>query len=227
MVDRRVAGEPLEYILGWAQFCGLRIRVEPGVFVPRRRSEFLVQQAVGLTRSGAVVVDLCCGSGAIGAALVESVPGIELYAADLDPVAVGCARRNLAGRGQASEGDLYEALPAKLAGRVDVLVCSAPYVPTDAIDFMPAEARLHEPVHALDGGPDGMAVQRRVIAEAARWLIPGGHLLLETSAQQAPVAVGLLANAGLSARVAHLDDLEATVVIGRKPGAQAASQAVR
>src|SRR5262245_29444624 len=95
MVDRRAAGLPIEYVVGWAEFAGLRVAVAPGVFVPRRRTEFLVDQAAALTRPGAVVVDLCCGSGAVGAALAAAVEGIELHAADIDPAAVRCARRNL------------------------------------------------------------------------------------------------------------------------------------
>ena len=130
MVDRRVAGLPLEHVLGWAEFCGLRIAVDPGVFVPRRRTEFLVGQATALARPGAVVVDLCCGSGAVGAALVAALDRVELYAVDLDPTAVRCARRNVAAAGgQVYEGDLYDPLPATLRGRVDVLVANAPYVP--------------------------------------------------------------------------------------------------
>ena len=192
--------------------------VEPGVFVPRRRTEFVVDQVVTLMRPGAVVVDLCCGSGAISAALLVRVPEVELYAADIDPVAVRCARRNIGDRGRVCQGDLYAALPAEVAGRVDLVVCNAPYVPTEAIAFMPAEARLHEPRVALDGGPDGLDIQRRVIAEAPDWLIPGGHLLIETSRTQASSTVATLQRAGLSATVAHSDDLDATVAIGRYPG---------
>src|SRR3954471_10190874 len=95
MPARRVAGDPLEHVLGWAEFCGRRIAVDPGVFVPRRRTEFLVQYAASLAGPGDVVVDLCCGSGAIGAALAAAVPGIEVHAADVDPAAVRCAWRNL------------------------------------------------------------------------------------------------------------------------------------
>ena len=119
MVDRRVAGLPLEQVLGWAEFCGLRITVAPGVFVPRRRTEFLVHHAAALARSGDVVVDLCCGAGAIGAALAAAVDRAEVYAADIDPAAVRCARQNLRGsRGHVYQGDLYEPLPRGLRGRV-------------------------------------------------------------------------------------------------------------
>ena len=218
MVERRVAGEPLEHILGWTEFCGLKIIVEPGVFVPRRRTEFLVEQAATLARPGTVVIDLCCGSGAISAALLGRASEIELYAADFDPVAVRCARRNLGARGRVCQGDLYEALPAGIAGRVDLVVCNAPYVPTEAIAFMPGEARLHEPMMALDGGPDGLDVQRRVIADAPSWLVAGGHLLIETSRKQASSTAATLEQSGLLATLTRCDDLDATVAIGRKPG---------
>jgi release factor glutamine methyltransferase len=218
MVAGRVAGRPLEYILGWAEFCGLRIVVEPGVFVPRRRTEFLVQQAASVTQPRAVVVDLCCGAGAIGAALAASVGDIDLYATDIDPHAVSCARRNLGGD-RVFEGDLYEPLPSGIRGRVDVLVANAPYVPTDAIGMMPPEARLYEARVALDGGADGLDIQRRVVAGAPVWLRPGGWLLIETSRRQAPRLAEVFAGSGLVARIAGSDELEATVVIGKMAGA--------
>jgi release factor glutamine methyltransferase len=220
MVERRAAGLPLEQVLGWAEFCGLRVAVVPGVFVPRRRTEFLVREAAALLRPAAVVVDLCCGSGAVAAALAAALSSIEVYAADIDPAAVRCARRNLVpAGGLVYEGDLDEPLPVGLRGRVDVLVANAPYVPTEAIGLMPPEARLHEPRVALDGGPDGLDVQRRVIAVAPRWLAPGGHLLIETSEQQAPHTAEAFVRRGLLARVARSDELSATVVIGTMPGA--------
>lgn len=218
MVDRRAAGLPLEHVLGWAEFCGLRIAVDPGVFVPRRRTEFLVRQAAALARARPVVVDLCCGSGAVGAALVAALDRVELYAVDIHPAAVRCARRNVAAAGgQVYGGDLYEPLPATLRGRVDVLVANAPYVPTEAIGLLPLEARRHEPRVALDGGADGLDVQRRVSAAAPQWLAPGGYLLVETSERQAPQTVETVACHGLIPRVASSDEMNATVVIGTRP----------
>ena len=232
MVDRRVAGLPLEHVLGWAEFCGLRIAVDPGVFRPRPRTEFLVQQATVLGRETSVdsedgqvlhrprvvVVDLCCGSGALGAALVAALDGVELHAVDLDPVAVQCARRNVtAAGGQVYEGDLYEPLPVTLRGRVDIVVANAPYVPTDAIALLPPEARIHEPLMSLDGGADGLDILRRVTLAAQHWLSPGGHLLVETSVVQAPHLVDTVASCGLIPRVASSVELEATVVIGTRP----------
>ena len=213
LVAERVAGRPLEQILGWVEFAGLRIVVEPGVFVPRRRTGFLVEQAVGLAGRAPLVVDLCCGSGAIGAALTARLPDLDLYAADLDPVCARCARRNLPGA-RVFQGDLFAALPVQLRGRVDLLVVNAPYVPTDAIAYMPPEARDHEPRLALDGGADGLDVHRRIAAGAPDWLAPGGHLLIETSELQAPGARSMLAAVGLGASVVHSEDVDSTVVIG-------------
>jgi len=211
LAARRVDGAPLEALLGWAEFCGLRIAVDPGVFVPRQRTAFLVAQAVRRAGPGAVVVDLCCGTGAIGAAIAAAAPGVEVHAADVDPAAVACARRNLP---RVYQGDLYAALPERLRGRVDLLVVNAPYVPTDAIATMPPEARDHEARIALDGGGDGLDVHRRVAAGAPDWLTPGGHLLIETGVAQAPVAADLFQRHGLRATVARSEDHDATVVIG-------------
>jgi release factor glutamine methyltransferase len=257
MVDRRAAGLPLEHVLGWAEFCGLRIAVDPGVFVPRRRTEFLVGQAVALagradvpTRQAdalaqgadalarqadeashvgpseepasqarpVVIVDLCCGSGAVGIALAAVLDPVELHAADVDPDAVTCACRNLAAvGGQVYHGDLYEPLPAALRGRVGLLTANVPYIPTEEIGLLPAEARMHEPRVALDGGPDGLDVLRRVATAAPQWLAPGGHLLIETSERQAAQAADIFSGCGLLPQVASSDELSATVVIGTRP----------
>lgn len=219
MLDRRIAGLPLEHVLGWARFRGLRITVEPGVFVPRRRTEFLVEQALAAAPGASVVVDLCCGSGAVGAALAASLDGAALHAADIEPTAVRCARRNVAPfGGHVHEGDLFAALPDTLLGRVDLLAANVPYVPSGEVPLLPTEARDHEPWVALDGGADGLDILRRVVAEAPRWLAPGGHLLVETSAQQAPLAVETFAHCGLSPRLAVSEEWDAHVVIGTRGG---------
>lgn len=226
MLAARVAGTPLEHVVGWAAFAGLRIRVDPSVFVPRRRTEFLVECAIALAtgRRSPVVVDLCCGSGALGAAFAAGFgaafdSSADVYAADIDPAAVACARRNLAPE-RVFAGDLYDALPGELRGRVDVLLANTPYVPSDAIDTMPREARLHEGPVALDGGGDGLDLQRRVAAGARDWLASGGHLLVEASARQAPVAAAIFEQAGLTARIEHSEEWDATVVIGTSSGRQ-------
>ncbi|WP_328917612.1 MULTISPECIES: putative protein N(5)-glutamine methyltransferase [unclassified Streptomyces] len=217
MVERRAAGLPLEHVIGWAEFGGLRIAVDPGVFVPRRRTELLVREAARLGRPGAVVLDLCCGSGAVGVALAAALGRVELHAADLDPAAVRCARRNVgAAGGRVHEGDLFDPLPADLRGRVDVLAANVPYVPTGDVGFLPPEAREHEALIALDGGPDGLDVLRRVAAGAPGWLAPGGSLLFETSERQAALAAGVVEAAGLRPRVVSDDGLYATVVTGTR-----------
>jgi release factor glutamine methyltransferase len=216
MVQQRVSGLPLEQILGWAEFGGLRIAVEPGVFVPRRRTELMLRQALLLAPPRPVVVELCCGSAALALAVASTLRDVELYATDIDPVAVRCARRNLAGLPEPAdvlEGDLYEPLPQSLAGRVDLLLANAPYVPTDSIELMPPEARLYEPRMALDGGSDGLDLLRRIIAGARHWLGPSGRLLVETGRSQAPASVAACEHHGLAARIVTSDELDATVVL--------------
>jgi len=222
LVARRVSGIPLEQVLGWAEFCGLRIAVEPGVFVPRRRTGLVVSEALAGAPPRPVILDLCCGSGAVGVAVAAGCEGAELYGADLDPAAVACARGNVAraGGGAVFEGDLFDPLPAGLRGRIDILLVNAPYVPSGAISSMPPEARLHEPRLSLDGGADGLDVQRRVARQARPWLAPGGRLLVETSRQQASGTLALLTEAGLDAEVVRSEELDATVVTGTRPPVQ-------
>ncbi|MET0447980.1 MAG: putative protein N(5)-glutamine methyltransferase [Aeromicrobium sp.] len=215
MVRRRVDGEPLEVVVGWADFCGHRVVVEPGVFVPRTRTSILVDEGAGLIGPGAVVVDLCCGTGAVGLALHARVADVDLHATDIEPAAVRCARRNLEPiGGRVFAGDLFDALPAGLRGRVDLLVVNAPYVPTDAIATMPPEARDHEPRVALDGGADGVDIHRRVTAGARDWLAPGGHLVIETSRRQAALTSAAFADGGLEARIVTSEETDGTAVIG-------------
>ncbi len=217
MVERRVSGLPLEQVLGWAEFCGLRVVVEPGVFVPRRRTALLVDQTLALVEDvrEPVVVDLCCGTGAVAAAVHHVRADAEMHASDIDSRAVHCARRNLAGIGSVHHGDLTDALPGDLAGRVDVIVVNAPYVPSDEIAMMPPEARDHEPWVALDGGADGVDIHRRVAEQAPRWLRLGGHLIIETSRRQASLTLDAMTAQGFEARVERSDGLDATAVVGR------------
>jgi release factor glutamine methyltransferase len=225
MVARRAAGDPLEQIVGWAAFDGIRFVVEPGVFVPRHRTEFLVQQAVEFGHPDTVVLDLCCGVGALGVAVRSRLGGgVELHAADLDPAAVRCTRVNVSGSdtatpGQVYAGDLFDPLPESLRGRVELLLANAPYVPTRDIALLPPEAREHEHRLALDGGTDGLELHRRIIADSRAWLAPGGRLLIEVSEAQAGIAASHMADAGLWAQTAldDQDDDVTTVVIGRRP----------
>lgn len=218
LVQRRVAGLPLEHLLGHAQFAGRRVVVRTGVFVPRRRTELPATRALELAGQAGpnpVVVELCCGAAAVAAVIAAGAPHAQVHAADIDDAAVGCARENLPD-GHVHHGDLYAALPAGLRGRIDVLVANAPYVPTERIATMPPEAREHEPRVALDGGDDGLSVQRRVVAGAPEWLSPGGHLLIETSEQQAPHTAECCTAHGLRPRVEQCDELDATMVLGTR-----------
>lgn len=216
LVSRRAAGVPLEHLLGWAEFGGRRVVVESGVFVPRRRTEFLAEVACSLARRGSVVVDLCCGAGAVASVVVDAVPGVRVWAADVDPVAVRCARRTLAGTGAVvCEGDFDVALPSTLLGRVDVLVANVPYVPSGAVGLMPAEARLHESRVALDGGVDGLDVVRRLMGVAPRWVVSGGWVLFEVGVGQVESAVAVVEAAGLVPGVRSCGERDATVVLGR------------
>lgn len=229
---RRCAGEPLEVVVGWAAFDGRRIPVAPGVFVPRRRSESLVATADRLvgprTTAGrpgepgepVVVLDVCCGTGALGVSLAQRLRArdvaTDLVLTDHDPVATRAARatlHSLGTDGRVVTGDLFDAVPADLHARVDVLLANVPYVPSAAVDLLPREARDHEPRTSLDGGPDGLDVLRRVAERAADWLSPRGHLLTESTAAQAPATAAVLERAGASVAVHHDDEHDVSVVV--------------
>lgn len=245
MARRREDGEPLEVVVGWAELAGARVALEPGVFVPRERSELLVAEAIaaldrigdgasddapgrlgeaaaddarqrpGAAASRATVLDLCCGSGAVGAAIATARPGIELHAADLDRVATALAARNLARfDARIYRGDLFEALPDALRGGLDLIVANTPYVPSGELELMPREARLYEPAWALDGGADGLDPLRRIAAGAPDWLRPGGAVLVEAAIDTAEDAAAIVTAAGLTARIARSRPLEVAVVIG-------------
>src|SRR4051812_3576437 len=134
LVGRRIAGEPLETVLGWAEFAGVRVACAPGVFVPRRRTALMVDLAAGLLGAGGRALDLGCGTGAIGRATAARTRGVGVGAADVALAAVAGARRTLP-PDRVLHGALYEPLPAEL--RFDVILANAPYVPTDEIALMP------------------------------------------------------------------------------------------
>ena len=222
-VARRVGGEPLELVLGWVAFLGRRLSVAPGVFVPRRRTELLARTALAhvaaldgraggdLVRDRVVVVEMCCGVAPVAACL--GATRADVHAADLSTAALACARLN-APAAALHVGDLYDALPADLRGRVGVLAANAPYVPSESIASMPPESRDHEPWTALDGGADGVDLHRRLAAGAGDWLVPGGVLLLETSRSQAPLTAAAMTAAGLTSDLVVDDEIGGCVAVG-------------
>lgn len=186
LVSRRETGEPVEWIVGWAPFCGLRVTVHAGVYVPRVQTEVLARAAAARLPRGGTAVDLATGSGAVALVLARAAgaggTGGTVVATEIDPVAVACARANGL---TVHEGDLDASLPAELGGRVDVLTANVPYVPTSVVALLPRDVQHHEPRRALDGGADGLDLVRRVIALAPRWLRPdGGTLLVEIGPDQ-------------------------------------------
>ncbi|WP_022883135.1 putative protein N(5)-glutamine methyltransferase [Gryllotalpicola ginsengisoli] len=228
LAGRRIAGEPLEYVLGWAEFAGERMRVAPGVFVPRRRTELLLRLAVSAvsavsiraaresTGGGLSLLELCCGAAPVATAFARRRPEASVVACDLDPDAVAVARGNLEPRGgTVLEGDLFAPLPA--GSRFDVIVANAPYVPSAEVANMPREAREHEHPIALDGGRDGLDLHRRIAAEAAAWLAPGGTVLVETSRRQAPADRGIFEAEGWLVEVVADEGLDATAVAATRP----------
>ena len=183
LVRRRERGEPVEWIVGWAPFCGLRITITPGVYVPRAQTEVLARRAATLLPAGGIAVDLATGSGAVAVVLAGARPDAEVVATEVDPVAAACARANGV---TVYEGDLDDPLPPSYERRVDVLTANVPYVPTGAIALLPRDVQDHEPRLALDGGVDGLDLVRRVLATAPRWLRPGtGRALVEIGPDQA------------------------------------------
>lgn len=216
LLEQRCKGKPLEQLLGWAEFAGLRIEVHEGVFVPRRRTELLARHALEACTSEAIVVDLCCGSGAIAASILSAMRHVQIYATDHAQASVDCARRNLGSRATVLQGDLFTALPDSLRGKVDVLAVNAPYVPSDSIAFMPPEARLYEPRNALDGGHDGLDFHRRVAADAVSWLHPESTVVIETSTAQATQSAALFTASGFHTRIVHDQGIDGTVVVATR-----------
>ncbi len=214
----RCEGEPLEQIVGWALFAGVRIAVHPGVFVPRRRTELLLELALSRLPRHGVLVEMCCGAAPVATAVATARSDVRVHACDLLPASVLCALENLAPLGgTALAGDLADGVPEELDGRVDVLVANAPYVPSAQLSLMPREARVHEPVVALDGGDDGTRVQARVAELAPGLLRPGGVLLVETSRPQAARTAEIVEAAGMLAVVHTDDELDGTAVSGVLP----------
>src|SRR5213082_1967861 len=182
LLERRLTGEPLAWIIGRVWFCGVEIRVDPGVYVPRWQSEPLTRRAVERLPATGVAIDLCTGTGAIARTLTTARPGARVVASDIDERAIACAAANGV---EAYQGDLFACLPRMLEGGVDVVVGVVPYVPTPALPLLQRDTFVFETPLAYDGGPDGTDILRRVVIEAPRFLRPRGALLLELGGEQA------------------------------------------
>jgi release factor glutamine methyltransferase len=161
----------------------VRVSLGPGVFVPRRRAEAILDPAVRLAPRARVAVDLGCGAGALAASLAVLLPEAEVHGVDLDDVALACARRT--GGFTVHRGSWWGGLPERLAGRVDLAVAYLPHVPTSRLAGIHRDFRAHEPDLAVDGGVDGLDPLRAVLAGAGSWLAPGGVFLTLLSLDQA------------------------------------------
>lgn len=213
LLGRRVAGEPLAWVVGAVSFVGRRVLVSDGVYVPRWQSEGLARRALELLTHDAVAVDLCTGSGAI--ALVLADAGARVVATELDARAAADARRNGV---EVYVGDLDEPVPPVLVGRVDVVTAVPPYVPTAAIAMLPRDARDHEPRLALDGGADGCSALRRVLAAGARLLGPGGTLLTELGGDEPERLSDELDRLGyVDVAIAHDEEGDVRFLEARRP----------
>jgi release factor glutamine methyltransferase len=186
-IERRAAGEPLQYVTGEMPFRHLVLRVRPGVFIPRPETEVLVDVALAGIPADAeapLAIDLCTGSGAVAVSIAYERPGAELYASDLNPLAVettwdNAARAGVGGRVNVFEGDLFAPLPPELKGRATVVAANPPYIPSADLPQLPAEVAGYEPHLALDGGADGLDTARRIAADAPQWLAGDGLLAME------------------------------------------------
>jgi release factor glutamine methyltransferase len=199
-VKRRAAGEPLQYVTGEMPFRHIVVRVEPGVFIPRPETEVLVDVALELIADvdEPVVLEMCSGSGCIACAIATERPSARVVATEIAPNSAGVARGNaerlgVTDRVTVLECDLFAAVPEELRGTVDLVIANPPYIPSADLPELPAEVLGFEPHLALDGGPDGMDVVRRIASEAQSWLAPGGVLAMEideTCAKDASKGVG-------------------------------------
>jgi len=215
MVARRLSGEPLAWITGSVCFCGLRISVDPGVYVPRPHTQTLARRAASLLPATGIGVDLCTGSGAVAVVLGSAGRGATVLATDVDPSAVACARRNGVA---ALLGSLDEPLPGSIRGRVDVMTAVVPYVPAEELHLLPRDVLDHEPRHALDGGPGGTTFLEQVARSSADWLAPGGRVLLELGGDQAGAIAQTMSGAGLSEIRLHRDqDGDDRAIEGQRP----------
>ncbi|MGV8910305.1 MAG: peptide chain release factor N(5)-glutamine methyltransferase [Propionicimonas sp.] len=210
LVERREAGEPVQYLTGRAWFRTVEVAVGPGVFIPRPETEVMTGWAIDRLRElppGSIVVELCAGSGAISAAIAAEYPGCRQYAVELAPEAALAAETNLAGTGVAlAEADMADAF-GELDGKVDLVIANPPYIPLAAWEYVAEDVRTHEPALALFSGADGLDALKVVSRTAARLLRPGGLVCAEHAEVQSESVVALFAAAGAFAQVADHTDL--------------------
>jgi release factor glutamine methyltransferase len=224
LVGRRLTGEPLPWITGSVSFCGVQVRVDPGVYVPRWQSEPLARRAVERLPATGAAIDLCTGSGAFARVLATYRPAAHVVASDVDERAVACAAANGV---EVYRGDLFAPLPPSLHGRVDVVVGVVPYVPTAALALLQRDTLAFESPLSYDGGHDGTDVLRRVLTDSPRFLRPGGALLLELGGEQGHALGDELVRLGY-VDVVVLDDEDGDVrgieaTLGRQPRGAAAT----
>jgi release factor glutamine methyltransferase len=193
LVERRLTGEPLAWITGSVEFCGVEIRVDPGVYVPRWQTEQLARRAVARLPADGAAIDLGTGAGAIALTLMAHRPGARVVASDADARAVARAAANGV---EVYRGDLFAPLPRELEGRADVVVGVVPYVPTSELALLQRDTLAFESPLSYDGGRDGTNILRRVVTGSPRFLKPGGALLLELGAGQPEALRDDLARAG-------------------------------
>ena len=219
MVERRLTGEPLQYVVGRWGFRTLDLLVDHRVLIPRPETEVVAGLAldeIDRLRPRAsemgralVAVDLGTGSGAIGLSLAAERERLEVWLTDASDDALAVARANTAGLGRAATrvrieaGEWFAALPSELAGSIDVIVSNPPYVATG--DVLPPVVRDWEPTGALFAGAEGLDDLRVLVAEAPRWLAPGGALVVELAPQQAPVVATLALDRGFADVVVRRD----------------------
>ena len=219
LVKRRLTGEPLAWITGLVSFCGLEIRVDSGVYVPRWQSAPLARRAVERLPVRGVAVDLCTGSGAIAKTLTTFRPGARVVACDVDERAVACAAANGV---EVYQGDLFTPLPRAFEGCVDVVVGVVPYVPTPVLPLLPRDTFAFETPLSYDGGQDGTEILRRVLTDSPRFLRRGGALLLELGGEQADALVNDLPRLGYVLVTTLVDEdgdvrgIEATLISRRR-----------
>ena len=228
LVKRRLAGCPLQYLMGETEFFSLSFQVSPAVLIPRPETEVLLEVVLERLRPlvpPLKVADLGTGSGVIAISLAVHLPGAHLWATDRSLEALKLARRNaqkhgVAGRILFTQGDLFDPLRGR-EGAFAAVVSNPPYVRSGQLESLPREIRLYEPLMALDGGPDGLEVIRRVVAEAPPFLAKDGILALEVGAGQAPSAGKLMVETGAFGEPRVIKDyagVERVVVVQRTPG---------